>query len=117
MEQVTFSAEGIFKKQHELYWLSDDDLQQEAEFLRNDIIGWSRINFKLNNEQNKWLETQDNQFYVEFASKVAEALTNRWDIQFENRFPPKDPMESKIIRPVTNLGFLLILVEKRPDKY
>lgn len=97
MELVEFSPVGIAKKEHELYGLDDAALRAETAFLRSDIISWSLGHFRLSDQQLSWMHEQDDRFRIGFANDVASALENRWDIDFLNEFPEKDPWSSKIV--------------------
>lgn len=110
MEQVEFSPVGIAKKEHELYGLDDDALRAETQFLRSDIIGWSRIHFKLNDEQLNWMEEQDDTFRYDFANDIGNALDNRWDIDFLNEGPPPEAWKSKRISAKQNAPVKQIII-------
>ncbi len=94
MERVKFSPVGIALKQHELYGLSDILLQEQAMWLRSDIMGWAKQHFILDDKQQNWLDQQDSSFHVGFAKTISDGLLGRYDfnILFEG---PSESWKSK----------------------
>ncbi|QIH33504.1 MULTISPECIES: hypothetical protein [Sphingobacterium] len=113
MEQVYFTPVGIALKQHELYGLDDNLLQEQAMFLRSNIIAWAQQHFILNDQQLNWLFQQDSSFTVDFAVTISNGLLGRYD--FDIRFGGSEIWKSKRIDAKADLPFkkIKIFVERK----
>lgn len=80
MEKFTFNAEGLEQLLRELYGLSDDALNEQANAIHGDFTGWMADHFILESTQLNYLQKLDPQFVAFASGRCRDYLKKRWPI-------------------------------------
>jgi hypothetical protein len=89
MTRSPLSPNGVQGKITELYSLSDEQLQTEADAVQADFKFWIKQNFFLSAGQKAYLSRLDEQTLSYFGSQCSICFTNRLPIALDYPIPPE----------------------------
>lgn len=89
---------GVQAKLSELYALTNNQLESEANNARNNLIAWLNNHFSLTAEQSSYLSVIDANFVGLISSEISFALRYRLEIIFKPSPPPPTKLSKLIHR-------------------
>ncbi len=103
MEKFPFTQQGLTDLLNTLFAQSDQELQLEADTLKNDFRSWTRDHFILSSSQLNFLDRIDNRFITIAATESSSFFSQRKLIQLVKSERPtqitagEDPDEGKLL--------------------
>ncbi|MCY1662580.1 hypothetical protein [Chryseobacterium sp. SL1] len=89
MTKSPLSPVGVQGKVEELYALSDEQIEHEADAVQRDFKSWILQNFFLSFKQRLYLSNLNKQASDYFGSQCAVCFSNRLPIELAYPFPPE----------------------------
>lgn len=77
MAQQPFTTDGVNKKLHELYQLSDADLLLQVRAIYSDLTAWINTNFTLTSQQQTYLSSAPPLVRSNWAGMAGAAVSSR----------------------------------------
>ena len=95
MAKKQFTSVGVQALQQELYALSDDALQVEANAARSEFQDWLIDHFELTNSQKAYVDNLDPDFIAHASGLVSHYIGHRLPMSLNAEAPPEDDDEGR----------------------
>lgn len=95
MSLLPLTPTGVDQKVSELYGLSENELQGQADLVATNFKSWLTQNFQLEPDQASFLSSMDNRFANDLGKKISITISKKLPMKFVK--PPKPQEASKFI--------------------